>query len=86
MALCGWCGRQTSRSKEFQNGNAVLRLCPDCADNGIGKTSARLLHQPPAPDDDAIPGIPGWIKLTAKVTLFAFLLPVLLIVYWGLRG
>ena len=86
MALCGWCGRQTSRSKEFQNGKTVLRLCPDCAENGIGKTSALLLHQAPALDDDAIPGTPTWIQWTAKVTLFAFLLPVLLVVYWWLRG
>lgn len=86
MALCGWCGRQTSRSKEFQNGKTLLRLCPDCAENGIGKTSALLLHQAAVPDDDAIPPTPGWIRATAKVTLFAFLLPLLLVVYWWWRG
>jgi len=84
MAVCGWCGRQTTESKECPNGSAVLRLCPDCASNGIGKTSARLLGS--VPDDDAIPSTPAWIRWTAKVTLFAFLLPVLLVVYCWLRG
>ncbi|MBN9419232.1 hypothetical protein ABS71_17095 [bacterium SCN 62-11] len=86
MAICGWCGRQTSRSKEFQNGSAVLRLCPDCAENGIGRTSAQLLHQTPPPDDDAIPPTPRWILTTAKILLLSMLLPALYVVYLWSRS
>lgn len=84
MALCGWCGRQTSRSKEFQNGKTVLRLCPDCAESCTGL--AQVLHQTAPPDDDAIPGTPRWIVTTAKATLFALLFPLGLVVYWWVRA
>ncbi len=80
MALCGWCGRQTSRSKEYQNGKTVLRLCPDCARDGIGKLGAELLHQSPPPDDDAIPGTPRWIIYTALVLLATVLIPLVFVV------
>ena len=86
MAICGWCGRQTSRSKEFHNGTAVLRLCPDCAENGIGQASAQLLHQTPPPDDDAIPPTPSWIVTTARVVLFSLLLPSLYVVWLWFRS
>lgn len=76
MPLCGWCGRLTSQAREYQNGKSVIRLCADCAQNGIGKMSAQLLHPGPPPDDDAIPGVPGWIKATAVVLLLAIFVPV----------
>ena len=79
MPLCGWCGRQTSEAREYQNGRSIMRLCCDCAREGIGQMSAELLHQSPPPPDDAIPGIPGWIKATAFLLLLIFLVPALLV-------
>lgn len=86
MAICGWCGRQTPRSKEFQNGKTVLRLCPDCAEKGIGRASAQLLHQGPPPDDDAIPATPAWIVTTAKVLLVSVLVPLVYLVFFWVRS
>lgn len=57
----------------------MLRLCPGCAESCAGL--AQVLHQTPAPDDDAIPSTPGWIVATAKVVLLALLLPVLYFVF-----
>ena len=86
MATCGWCGRQTARSQEFHNGKSVLRLCPDCAENGIGQMSARLLHSTPLPDDDAIPPTAGWIVNTARLLLFAALFPLAYVLFHWLRS
>lgn len=86
MAICGWCGRQTSRSKEFQNGKTLLRLCPDCADNGIGRTSAQLLHPGPPPDDDSIPPTAGWIRATAKVLLLTILVPLVYVLFCWVKS
>lgn len=86
MAICGWCGRQTSRSQEFQNGKTVLRLCPDCAENGIGRTSAQLLHQTPPLDDDAIPSTPTWILGTASLLLLTTFIPLVYVVFLWVRS
>ncbi|MFN8609758.1 MAG: hypothetical protein U0931_19620 [Vulcanimicrobiota bacterium] len=80
MSVCGWCGRQTSRSKEYRNGPAVLRLCPDCAENGIGKVSAGLLNRTSTQDEDEIPARPAWVTLTAKILLASVMIPLLLVV------
>ncbi|MBS2040085.1 hypothetical protein JST97_34175 [bacterium] len=80
MGICGWCGRETSRSKEYNNGKAVLRLCPDCAENGIGKVSAQLLRQSPVVDEDAVPATPRWIVVTAAVLLASVLVPLVFLI------
>ena len=80
--MCGWCGRLTSQAKEYQNGSTVLRLCADCADNGIGRKSAELLHQQPPPPDDAIPVVAPWIKATAWLLLLITLVPVALALWY----